>query len=105
MSTYFLVFHKRFTILLCFFNGLSANRDGGAGVRLFQGASLKNCVVRNNYNNTGDRNRGGGIYCDAPDGTVENCFVYNNVTRSNEAYGGGMYMILGTGYNLLVSSN
>ena len=84
---------------------MSANRDGGAGVRLFQGASLKNCVVRNNYNNTGDRNRGGGIYCDSPDGTVENCFVYNNVTRSNEAYGGGMYMILGTGYNLLVSSN
>ena len=94
-----------FTIRHGFINGLSANRDGGAGVRLFQGASLKNCVVRNNYNNTGDRNRGGGIYCDSPDGTVENCFVYNNVTRSNEAYGGGMYMILGTGYNLLVSSN
>ena len=35
-----------FTIRHGFINGLSANRDGGAGVRLFQGASLKNCVVR-----------------------------------------------------------
>lgn len=98
-----------FTIRHGFINGLAANRDGGAGVRLFQGASLKNCVVRNNYNNASSadkkRNRGGGIYCDSPDGTVENCFVYNNVTRSDEAYGGGMYMILGTGYNLLVSRN
>ncbi len=98
-----------FTIRHGFINGLAANRDGGAGVRLFQGASLKNCVVRNNYNNASssgkNRNRGGGIYCDSPDGTVENCFVYNNVTRSDEAYGGGMYMILGTGYNLLVSRN
>ena len=87
-----------FTIRHGFINGLSANRDGGAGVRLFQGASLKNCVVRNNYNNTGDRNRGGGIYCDSPDGTVENCFVYNNVTRSNEAYGGGRQRAAVEGY-------
>ncbi len=97
-----------FTIRHGFINGIAANRDGGAGVRMFQGVSLKNCVVRNNYNYTNsgaNRNRGGGVYCESSDGSIENCFIFDNVTVSNEAYGGGMYMILGTGYNILVSRN
>lgn len=95
-----------FTIRHGFINGISANRDGGAGVRLFQGVTVKNCVIRNNYN-SGSRVRGAGVYVDSNEGTVENCFIYNNVSRAsgNDGYGGGMYMILGTGYNLLVTAN
>ena len=98
-----------FTIRHGFINGIAANRDGGAGVRLFQGVTVRNCVIRNNYN-YGLRTRGGGLYVDSNDGTVENCFIYDNVvistkTRDPDGYGGGMYMILGTGYNLLVTNN
>lgn len=98
-----------FTIRNGFINGISANRDGGAGVRLFQGVTVRNCVIRNNYN-IGERTRGGGVYVDSNDGTVENCFIYDNVVISTknsnpDGYGGGMYMILGTGYNLLVTNN
>lgn len=98
-----------FTIRHGFINGIAANRDGGAGVRLFQGVTVRNCVIRNNYN-YGLRTRGGGLYVDSNDGTVENCFIYDNVvistkTRNPDGYGGGMYMILGTGYNLLVTNN
>ena len=98
-----------FTIRHGFINGIAANRDGGAGVRLFQGVTVRNCVIRNNYN-YGLRTRGGGLYVDSNDGTVENCFIYDNVvistkTSDPDGYGGGMYMILGTGYNLLVTNN
>lgn len=97
-----------FTIRHGFINGLQNNRDGGAGVRMFRGVTLKNCVVKDNYNNA-NRSRGGGIYCDDGDGTssaVINCFVINNNLYGNsDAYGGGMYMIVGTSYNSLFFNN
>ena len=98
-----------FTIQNGFINGLFNNRDGGAGVRMFRGMTLKNCIVKDNYNNGGSRSRGGGIYCDDGDGTssaVINCFVINNRCEgSSDAYGGGMYMIVGTSYNSLFCNN
>ncbi len=98
-----------FTIQNGFINGLFNNRDGGAGVRMFRGMTLKNCIVKDNYNNGGTRSRGGGIYCDDGNGTssaVINCFVINNqCVGSNDAYGGGMYMIVGTSYNSLFLKN
>ena len=97
-----------FTIRHGFINGIAANRDGGAGVRLFQGASIKNCIIYKNYN-AASRARGGGLYTDG-DGTVENCFIYDNVVEQKDGndkdvYGGGLYMLQGIGYNLLVSRN
>ena len=97
-----------FTIRHGFINGLSNNRDGGAGVRMFRGVTLKNCIVKDNRYN-GNRSRGGGIYCDDGDGNhsfVINCYVLNNYcTGNSDAYGGGMYMIVGTSYNSLFSNN
>ena len=97
-----------FTIRHGFINDIAANRDGGAGVRLFQGASIKNCIIYKNYN-AAYRARGGGLYTDG-DGTVENCFIYDNVveqkvSNNKDVYGGGLYMLQGIGYNLLVSRN
>lgn len=95
-----------FTIRHGFYTDYKANRDGGAGVRMFRGVTLQNCVVTDNYinahNNSG---RGAGIYCDGNNSKIVNCFVLNNANNSDESYGGGMYMILGTSYNTLVANN
>ena len=98
-----------FTIRHGYYEGYTANRDGGAGVRMFRGVTLRNCVVTENYNFGGSRTRGGGIYCDGRNSYVINCYIIRNATSSDqgnkESYGGGMYMIVGTGYNLLVANN
>lgn len=95
-----------FTIRHGFLTDYKANRDGGAGVRMFRGVTLQNCVVTDNYiNNHNEASRGAGIYCDGNNSRVVNCFVLHNATTSSESYGGGMYMILGTSYNTMVANN
>lgn len=95
-----------FTIRHGFYTGYKANRDGGAGVRMFRGVTLKNCVVTDNYiDSHNNASRGAGIYCDGNNSSVINCFILNNVTNTDEGYGGGMYMILGTSYNTMVANN
>ena len=95
-----------FTIRHGFLTDYKANRDGGAGVRMFRGVTLQNCVVTDNYiNNHNEASRGAGIYCDGNNSKVVNCFVLHNATTSSESYGGGMYMILGTSYNTMVANN
>ncbi len=95
-----------FTIRHGFYTDYKANRDGGAGVRMFRGVTLQNCVVTDNYINAhNNAGRGAGIYCDGNNSKVVNCFVLNNANNSNESYGGGMYMILGTSYNTMVANN
>lgn len=93
-----------FTIRHGFITDYEANRDGGAGVRMFRGVTLRNCVVQDNYNRS-SCSRGAGIYCDGDNSSVINCFVLNNYLAGDESYGGGIYMILGTGYNNLVANN
>lgn len=95
-----------FTIRHGFYTDYKANRDGGAGVRIFRGVTLRNCVVTENYINAhNNAGRGSGIYCDGNNSSVINCFVLNNANNSDESYGGGMYMILGTSYNTMVANN
>ena len=94
-----------FTIRHGFYTDYQANRDGGAGVRMFRGVTLQNCVVTENYYGADNCSRGAGIYCDGANSMVINCFILNNRNEGNESYGGGMYMILGTGYNNLVANN
>lgn len=103
-----------FTIRHGYYKDYYANRDGGAGVRMFRGVTIKNCIItlNTNYGSTykNVRNRGGGIYCDGVNSYVINCFVLNNLCSASssyisDSYGGGMYMILGTGYNDLVANN
>lgn len=95
-----------FTIRHGFYTDYKANHDGGAGVRMFRGVTLQNCVVTDNYINAhNNAGRGAGIYCDGNNSKVVNCFVLNNANNSDESYGGGMYMILGTSYNTMVANN
>ncbi len=87
-----------------------ANRDGGAGVRVFRGVELENLIIVNNFNH-GNRVRGGGLYMDGENTTISNSYLLKNFTysyaenNSNESYGGGAYMIQGKGYNLIVANN
>ncbi|MBM0144140.1 hypothetical protein [Segatella copri] len=83
-----------------------ANRDGGAGVRVFRGVELENLIIVNNFNH-GSRVRGGGLYMDGENSKISNSYMLRNLSYANssESYGGGAYMIQGTGYNLVVANN
>ena len=88
---------------------IAANRDGGAGIRIFRGVTIQNFIVQNCWNR-GTRSRGGGIYCDGSNSYVINTYViHNNANGPNssdkDTYGGGMYMIVGTSYNSAFVNN
>ena len=87
-------------------NYSGANRDGGAGVRVFRGVELENLIIVNNFNH-GGRVRGGGLYMDGENSKISNSYLLRNLSYANssESYGGGAYMIQGTGYNLVVANN
>lgn len=97
-----------FTVQNGLIKDIAANRDGGAGIRIFRGVTIQNFIVQNCWNR-GSRSRGGGIYCDGSNSYVINTYViHNNVNGLNNAtdtYGGGMYMIVGTSYNSAFVNN
>ena len=105
-----------FTIRNGFIYDYLANRDGGAGVRMFEGGTLENCVVVDNTVIWTARGRGGGGYCDGRTSKVIGCFFVNNLnsgirhatpTSSNDIdnNGGGIYLLVGTCYNSLFANN
>lgn len=55
----------------------SSQFDGGAGARIFNNVTLKNCIVTDNWNTPVGRGdieiRGGGVYCYG--GTMVNCYI------------------------------
>ena len=98
-----------FTIRHGFLTDYSANRDGGAGVRMFRGVTLQNCVVADNYINgytaNGSAGMGAGIYCDGDNSQIINCFVLNNVNQNPNSSGGGANLMVGTSYNCVFAKN
>lgn len=95
-----------FTVRHGYINRYYSNRDGGAGVRVFRGVTLQNMVITNNCNHHNNRNRGGGLYMDGLNSRINNSFILNNyIGMAGESMGGGAYMIVGTGYNLVVANN
>lgn len=95
-----------FTIRNGFNYDYLANRDGGAGVRLFEGATLENCIIMNNSTLSAHRGRGGGGYCDGKTSKVIGCFFIKNVNRgTKDNNGGGIYLLVGTCYNTLLANN
>ena len=98
-----------FTIRHGYLTSYSANRDGGAGVRMFRGVTLRNCVVAENYINYYDGNSsagmGAGIYCDGDNSNIVNCFVLANVNNNPNSSGGGANLMVGTSYNCVFANN
>ena len=116
-----------FTIRHGYIINYQANRDGGPGVRVFDNVELENLVIVNNLNH-GYRVRGGGLYMDGQNSKISNSYQFNNyATNANsvltarvpddkfkenktdygnqDVYGGGAYMIVGTGFNMVVAKN
>lgn len=95
-----------FTVRHGYINSYFSNRDGGAGIRCFRGVTLQNMVITHNCNYHNNRNRGGGLYMDGENSRINNSFILNNyLGHADESMGGGAYMIVGTGYNLVVANN
>lgn len=101
-----------FTIRNGFLYDYFANRDGGAGVRMFEGGTLAHCVIKDNANYGGARTRGGGGYCDGRTSQAIGSFFFNNLNTSvlngqggKDSNGGGIYMLVGTCYNSLFANN
>lgn len=95
-----------FTVQNGLIKDIAANRDGGAGIRIFRGVTIQNFIVQNCWNR-GTRSRGGGIYCDGSNSYVINTYVIHNNAdgKKEDTYGGGMYMIVGTSYNSAFVNN
>ncbi len=95
-----------FTVRHGYIKSYYSNRDGGAGIRCFRGVTLQNMVITHNCNYHNNRNRGGGLYMDGENSRINNSFILNNyLGHASESMGGGAYMIVGTGYNLVVANN
>ena len=103
-----------FSIRHGYLTNYKANRDGGAGVRVFRGINLENLIIVHNFAH-GIRSRGGGLYMDGSNSTIKNSYLLENMTGASapgtpysggtDSYGGGAYMLTGTGYNMVVASN
>ena len=84
---------------------------GGAGVQLFEGGHLVNCIVTDNFVGCYGA-KGGGVFCDGSNATIENCFILNNTLtkgsktpQQGQLQGGGMFLYEGTCFNSLLANN
>lgn len=83
---------------------------GGAGVNMYEGGHLLNCIVINNIA-ASNRQKGGGIFCDGATSSIEGCFVLNNVSTlglsctQGQIFAGGMFLYEGTCFNSLFANN
>lgn len=107
-----------FTIQNGFLNLGDARSDGGAGARIYENVTLKNCIIQNNENyqrGSGDASsdsRAGGVY--SYGGSLINCYIQKNKLGRTQGtswndysacYGGGVYLSYGTLYNCVIADN
>lgn len=104
------VYWDGFTIRHGFLKDEAMAHGGGAGVNMYEGAHLHNCIVTDNF--VGSRNnKGGGVFCDGATSTVEGCFILNNTSTRGEQmeqvqlFAGGFFLYEGTCYNTLIANN
>ena len=101
-----------FTIRHGFLYDEAMAHGGGAGVNMYEGAHLRNCIVINNIL-ASQRGKGAGMFCDGATSTIEGCFVLNNTSTrgsasallDNQIFAGGMFMYEGTCFNSLFANN
>lgn len=102
-----------FTIRHGFISEEAMAHGGGAGVNMYEGAHLRNCVIVNNMSYC-ERVKGGGIFCDGSNSSIEGCFVLSNTSThakiasdvdQKQVFAGGMFMYEGTCFNSLFANN
>ena len=86
---------------------------GGAGVAMYEGAHLVNCIVTDNWAGAYCM-KGGGVFCDGSTSTIENCFILNNTSTrgadktqnsKEQQFAGGLFLYEGTCFNTLIANN
>ena len=105
------VFWNGFTIRHGFVYDEGMGHGGGAGVNMYEGAHLQNCIITDNAVYS-ERVKGGGLFCDGATSSVEGCFILNNIssrgtynTEQGQIFAGGMFMYEGTCFNTLIANN
>ncbi|MBQ6985332.1 MAG: hypothetical protein IJQ20_10475 [Paludibacteraceae bacterium] len=99
-----------FTIRHGFLADENMAHGGGAGVNMYEGGHLRNCLVVDNFAYCG-RVKGGGMFCDGATSTIEGCFVLNNTSSKgtnntqDQIFAGGLFMYEGTCFNSLFANN
>ena len=104
------VYWDGFTIRHGYLHNMHHVHGGGAGVVMFEGARLVNCIVTDNF--VGCRGaKGGGVFVDGCTSTIENCFILNNTltkgtyNEQSQLQGAGLFLYEGTCYNSLLANN
>ena len=109
-QTYDNVVWDGFTIRHGFLYNLCLVHGGGAGVSMYEGAHLRNCVIIDNFSG-GKRNKGGGVFVDGATATIEGCFIISNTSthgaknEQGQIFGGGLFLYEGTCFNTLIANN
>lgn len=110
------VYWDGFTIRHGFIYDERMAHGGGAGVNMYEGAHLRNCIVINNMSSCPGV-KGAGMFCDGATSTIEGCFVLNNTStygtltiidgsvEQKQIFAGGMFMYEGTCFNSLFAKN
>lgn len=105
------VYWDGFTIRHGFIADEGMGHGGGAGVNMYEGGHLRNCIVINNMAYS-ERVKGCGIFCDGSSSTIEGCFVLDNTSthgtknqEQDQIFAGGMFMYEGTCFNSLFAKN
>lgn len=108
------VYWDGFTIRHGFIYDQTSVHAGGAGVAMYEGAHLINCIITDNIA-VAAKQKGGGFFCDGSNSTVESCFILNNSTAETRTEGvtldqtqlfaGGMFLYNGTCFNSLIANN
>ena len=99
-----------FTIRHGFIYDQCLAHGGGAGVNMYEGGHLANCIVTDNWAGAMCM-KGGGVFCDGSNSTIENCFILNNVSTKGtqmtqeQEFAGGLFMYEGTCFNTLIANN
>ena len=108
------VYWNGFTIRHGFIYDHSSVHDGGAGVSMYEGAHLQNCIITDNFAGC-TKQKGGGVFCNGSNATIEGCFILNNTTTQGSStvsaadqrqeFAGGLFLYEGTCFNSLIANN
>ncbi|MBQ8101063.1 MAG: right-handed parallel beta-helix repeat-containing protein [Paludibacteraceae bacterium] len=108
------VYWNGFTIRHGFIYDHSSVHDGGAGVSMYEGAHLQNCIITDNFAGC-TKQKGGGVFCNGSNATIEGCFILNNTTtqgsstvsadNQRQEFAGGLFLYEGTCFNSLIANN
>jgi len=104
------VYWDGFTIRHGFIIDQCMSHGGGAGVAMYEGGHIANCVITDNWAGAHGM-KGGGVFVDGSNAVIENCFILNNTSTTgktmdqSQLFAGGLFLYEGTCFNSLIANN